>query len=199
MSLHQPQSDLELPPEEVKKFLQLNSLERGSLLLSTEDWGRIKMSIVHERKKIDIDPADDLNERWKVRLPRKTDYQPYSWKDGRKFFTAPAVVQKGIVRTIGLCRMNGLIVDEESFVRYFPLSKHDQAASITSMTTPDAPFSTLSLAVVEMEEPTALVENDLIREFQGEEGGIHSAPFDVRKRTLKNVRGIFQIGIQSPQ
>ncbi len=93
------------------------------------------------------------------------------------------------------------MIDEQSFQRYVPLLKTDQASSHTILKTPsDAESSSFSLALVEMEEPIEAVADDMINEFQANvrnDMDLASLSFVLKTKKLKNVRGIFNIGIDS--
>ena len=192
-----------MPPEEVAKLAAKNAMHNGALVVDIPGWGAVRLHIVRDMKRIPIEKSAGGDEQWITRIPQGTPYTAYSLKESRMFFQMPQIFH-GNVRTIGLSPLrpadDGMEVTSD-FLRFAALAKHDQSAAMGQFMTPDEERSRLSLALVEMEEPVDGLFGEEVAAQLGQTRQrlalpkIQAAP----TRTLKNVLGIFEIGIESPE
>ena len=202
MSVELAKSGLVLPLEEVAKLSKNNQMHNGALVTNVPGWGPIRLHIVRDMKRVPIEQSIGTEEPWITRIPQKTPYAAYSLKESRMFFQMPQIFH-GNVRTIGLSPLrpaeDGMEVTPD-FLRFAALAKHDQSAAMGNFMTPEEERSRLSLALVEMEEPVDGLFGDEVAAQLGLTRNRLALPKiqSVPTRTLKNILGIFDIGIEAP-
>lgn len=202
MSLEKPKTGLILPSEDVAKFVKNNKMHNGALVANVPGWGPIRLHIVREMRRISIEKSAGGEEQWITRIPQKTPYTAYSLKESRIFFQMPKIFH-GSVRTIGLSPLrptdDGMEVTQD-FLRFAALAKHDQSAAMGNFMTPEEERSRLSLALVEMEESVNGLFGDEVAAQLGQTRNRLALPKiqSLPTRTLKNVLGVFDIGIEAP-